>query len=368
MFSILLANLWRRPGRTAFTALGIAMGVATIVALLSLGDGLKKTAGGLVHLGDSDFAVFQHGVEDPTASFLPESVEKRVKAVPGVGTTVPIMLLVETIKPHPEAIVFGTPPRGSMAERLVLLSGRRATRGGEAAIGDILARRMHTGVGQTLKVGKRPLKVVGVYHVGQFFVDSGAVIGLHEAQGIVQRPDEITTVAVQVAASAHTKQVAQGVRRALPGADVIANPEEAARAGANGQLIHKTVLLLVAVALIIGGIGVTNTMAMAVLERARELALMSAVGWSPKQVGGLVLAEGVAVSIIGAGVGLLLGVLGAGALTDALGVSNAVKPEVTASSMTRGIAIGIAIGVLGGLYPAWRVSRLPAEELLTRGA
>jgi putative ABC transport system permease protein len=113
---------------------------------------------------------------------------------------------------------------------------------------------------------------------------------------------------------------------------------------------------------------VTNTMAMAVLERARELALMSAVGWSPRQVGGLVLAEGVAVSVIGAGVGLLLGVIGAGALTDALGVSSAVRPDVTATSMLRGIAIGIAIGVLGGLYPAWRVSRLPAEELLTRGA
>jgi putative ABC transport system permease protein len=109
-------------------------------------------------------------------------------------------------------------------------------------------------------------------------------------------------------------------------------------------------------------------MAMAVLERARELALMSAVGWSPRQVGGLVLLEGVAVSILGAGVGLLLGALGAGGLTDALGVSDVVHPDVTAWSMGRGLIIGIAIGVLGGLYPAWRVSRLPAEELLARGA
>ena len=368
MFSILLANIGRRPGRTAFTALGIALGVATIVALLSLGQGLKKTAGGLVHLGDSDFAVFQHGVEDPTASFLPESVERKVKAVPGVGTTVPIMLLVEKIKPHPEAIVFGTPPDGTMARRLVMLSGHRAEHSNELAIGDVLASRMHVKLGDTLKVGPRRFKITGTYHVGQFFVDSGAVIGLHAAQDIVQRPEEITTVAVQIATTAHTKDVAKAVRKALPGADVIANPEEAARAGANGQLIHKTVLLLVAVALIIGGIGVTNTMAMAVLERARELALMSAVGWSPRQVGGLVLAEGVAVSIIGAGFGLLLGVIGAGALADALGVSGAIKPDVTATSMLRGIAIGIAIGVLGGLYPAWRVSRLPAEELLTRGA
>ena len=204
--------------------------------------------------------------------------------------------------------------------------------------------------------------------MGQFFVDSGAVIDLRQAQGIVQRQGEITTVAVQIAAQAHTKDVRKAVARSLPGTDVIANPEEAARAGANGQLVHKTVLLLVAVALIIGGIGVTNTMAMAVLERARELALMSAVGWSPRQVGGLVLVEGVAVSILGAGIGLLLGALGAGGLTDALGVSDVVQPEVTAWSMGRGLIIGIAIGVLGGLYPAWRVSRLPAEEMLARGA
>src|SRR3954467_9413212 len=143
----MLANLVRRPGPTAFTALGIALGVATIVALLSLGAGLKKTAGGLVHLGDSDFAVFQHGVEDPTASFLPESAERRVKAVPGVGTTVPIMLLVEQIKPHPGGIVLGPPPKGTMAQRLVMLSGRRVGHTGELAIGDILANRMHVGIG-----------------------------------------------------------------------------------------------------------------------------------------------------------------------------------------------------------------------------
>lgn len=367
MTSILLANMWRRPGRTAFTALGIALGVATIVALLSLGEGLKQTAGGLVHLGDSDFAVFQHGVEDPTASFLPDSVVGRIERLDGVATATPIMLLVEKIKPEPGSIVFGTPPDGSMSRRLVLLEGQRATQPRQVAVGDILARRMHLRPGDPLKVGRRMLQVTGIYHVGQFFVDSGAVITLKTAQGLVRRPKEITTVAVQIASQAHTKDVKRRVEQALPGTDVIANPEEAARAGANGQLVHKTVLLLVAVALIIGGIGVANTMAMAVLERSRELALMSAVGWSPGQVSGLVLVEGIAVSILGAGVGLLLGAVGAPALTGALGISNVVQPDVTAWSMGRGLIIGIAIGVLGGLYPAWRVTRLPAEELLARG-
>ena len=368
MTSILLANLWRRPGRTAFTALGIALGVATIVALLSLGEGLKQTAGGLVRLGQADFAVLQHGVEDPSASFLPGSVVDRVGRVDGVASATPVMLLAEKIRSQPGSLVFGTTPGGAVSQRLVVLSGRRVHRRGEVAVGDLLADEMGIAAGDTLTLDGRELAVVGTYHAGQFFVDGGAIIDLRQAQALVQRPGEVTTIAVQVAADARTGDVRRAILAAVPGTDAIANPDEAARAGANGRLIRKTVLLLVAVALIIGGIGVANTMAMAVLERARELALMSAVGWSPRQVSGLVLAEGIVVSTLGAGVGLLLGALGAGALGDALGVARVVEPDVTPWSIGRGLIIGVVIGVAGGLYPAWRVSRLPAEELLARGA
>jgi putative ABC transport system permease protein len=368
MISIVFANVWRRPGRTAFTALGIALGVATIVALLSLGDGLKRTAGGLVHLGDADFVVFQHGVADPTASYLPVSIQQKVQSVPGVESAAPLLMLVEKVKQDPNAIVFGTPPTSSVQTRLVLLDGRRATKAGQVAIGDRLAKELHKTTGGTLKVGPKTLKITGVYHGGQFFLDAGAVMDLHQAQSIIQRPDEISALAVQVAADGHTNEVRKLVSRKVSGIDLFANPEEAARAGANGQLVHKTVLLLVAVALIIGGIGVTNTMAMAVLERSRELALMSAVGWRPRQVAGIVLFEGIVVSVIGAGVGLLLGIIGAGGLTHALGVSSVVEPHVTPGSMVRGLLIGVLIGVFGGLYPAWRVSRLPADDLLARGA
>lgn len=368
MTSILLANLWRRPGRTAFTALGIALGVATIVALLSLGEGLKQTAGGLVHLGQADFAVLQHGVEDPSASFLPASVVARVGRVDGVASATPVMLLAEKLRAAPGSLVFGTTPDGAVSRRLVVVSGRRMQRRGEIAVGDLLAEQLDVAPGATLTVAGKRLRVVGTYHAGQFFVDGGAIVDLGQAQALVQRPGEVTTIAVQVAADAHTAEVRRAILRAVPGTDAIANPDEAARAGANGRLIRKTVLLLVAVALIIGGIGVANTMAMAVLERARELALMSAVGWSPRQVAGLVLSEGVVVSVLGAGAGLLLGALGAGWLGDALGVASVVEPDVTPWSIGRGLIIGVVIGVLGSLYPAWRVSRLPAEELLARGA
>jgi putative ABC transport system permease protein len=368
VISILFANLWRRPGRTAFTALGIALGVATVVGLLSLGEGLNKTAGQLVRLGAADFAVLQHGVEDPSASFLPMSVVDRVGKVPGVASASPVMLLADKLPDAPGSLVFGVMPKGQVSTRLVVVSGRRMQGPGEVALGDLLADQLGVKTGDTLKLENKRFKVVGTYHAGQFFVDAGAMIDLKQAQDLVQRPDEVTVIAVQVAADAHTKEVRRQILADVPGVDAIANPDEAARAGANGRLIRKTVLLLVAVALIIGGIGVANTMAMAVLERARELALMSAVGWSPRQVGGIVLMEGILVSIIGAGAGLFLGALGAGWLGDALGVASVVEPEVTPWSIGRGLIIGLVIGVLGGLYPAWRVSRLPAEELLARGA
>jgi putative ABC transport system permease protein len=69
--------------------------------------------------------------------------------------------------------------------------------------------------------------------------------------------------------------------------------------------------------------------------------------------------------MIGAGLGLLFGVIGAGLLNDALNVSGVVKPHVTPWTIGQGLLIGVAIGVLGGLYPAWRATRGSAAELLS---
>jgi putative ABC transport system permease protein len=150
----------------------------------------------------------------------------------------------------------------------------------------------------------------------------------------------------------------------VPGTQVISTADEATRAGANGELVGKTVDIVAALALIVGGLGVTNTMAMAVLERQRELALLSAVGWRRIRIAGLVLAEGVATSMLGAGLGLILGVFGADALGHGIGVSKVVTPEVTPWTMGQALLIGVLIGVLGGLYPAWRGTSVSTTELL----
>jgi putative ABC transport system permease protein len=137
----------------------------------------------------------------------------------------------------------------------------------------------------------------------------------------------------------------------------IANPGEAVRAGASTVLISKAVLLVVVLALIIGGLAVANTMASALLERRRELALLATIGWSAKQLGALVMAESLAVSMLGTGAGILLGLAASKLLPGALGLGGFISPVLTAWGVGRAALIGIAIGMVGAIYPIWRVTR-----------
>jgi putative ABC transport system permease protein len=366
VLAVIGSNLIRRPGRTALTAIGIALGVATIVALLSVTSGLKRSAGDLIHLGDADIGIFQKGVADPTSSLLPETLGKRIGRQRGVAAATPLLLIIEAISSQPSAVVFGMDPDGFVAHREVYLRGRFPAGGRSVGLGNRLAGQLHARPGSRIKLLGKPFTVSGVYQSGTFFEDAGASLSLGSAQALAQRPGEATTIALVLRPGTRTAAVRRALLRANPDLQAIASPDDAARAGGNSQLIGKAVVVIVVLALIIGGIAVANTMAMAVLERQREFALLATIGWSPARVGALVLGEGVGVSLLGAAIGLLLGVVGAGLLVDALGASSYASPEVTAWGLGRGLLVGVAIGVLGGLYPAWRVSRLDPGATLAR--
>jgi putative ABC transport system permease protein len=219
-------------------------------------------------------------------------------------------------------------------------------------------------------VKRQRFRVAGVYHTGIFFEDTGAVLALPVAQRLQRNRGEAaigagaTTIAVEVKSSVTQSVAEREVRRAFPGTTIIGTGDDPSRIGANGELVHNAVEIVAALALIVGGLAVANTMAMAVLERERELALLAAVGWRRERIAALVLAEGIATSIVGAGVGLLGGIIGAGALDRALGVSAVVSPHVTPWTIGQALLIGVAVGVLGGLYPAWRATSVSPTRLL----
>jgi putative ABC transport system permease protein len=358
MLAIVATNLLRRPARSLFTAAGVAVGVAMIVALLSFTQGLQNSAAGLVHLGGSELGVFQRGVSEPTTSILPQATVARLAALPQVQSATPLLLMVEVVKGEPGAVVFGADPTGFFTRSLVMLQGRPLREAREILVGDQLAAQLHLRVGDTLTVRGHRLPIAGVYHSGIALEDAGAVMPIEQARGLLERPGEETDVIARLDAGTGAGAAGKAIERALPGTQVITDPEQALRAGANGPLITNAILVIVVIALIVGAISVTNTMAMSIIERQGELGLLSTVGWSPVRVASLILGEGIAVSVLGAGVGLLFGVIGGSLLVHALGVSAYVSPSVTAWGLGRGLLVGVAIGVLGGIYPAWRVTRM----------
>ena len=367
MFSLIVANVRRRRGRTALTALGIAVGVASVVALLALSAGLDNTAGQLVHLGRADLGLFQSDAGDPTSSVLPLSLMPRLLRTPDVVGATPLQLVISAVPKDPSAVVFGVDPKGFVAQRLVYTAGHGPTPG-HVVLGDQLASQLHVGVGDTVKFGGRRFVVNGIYNSGITFEDQGAITTLRDAQILSNRsPDETTTIAVRLAPTVSLAKAKKAILRQFPGVSAISDTDEAIRAGANTELISKAVLLIVVLAIIIGTLAVANTMLAAVLERRREMALLSTIGWSGPQLGWLVLGEAIVVSMIGTGFGLALG--GAFQRRAATG-ARARKlhhPGPDGLGLGRACLIGVATGVLGAVYPIWRVTRTSSARALAPG-
>lgn len=364
MLSLITANVRRRIARTGLTAAGISVGVAAVVALLALSSGLTETAAQFVHLGRADLGLFQRDAGDPTSSVLPLSLLTRLRAQPEIAQVTPIQLLVGAMRSAPSAIVLGLTAGGFASRQLVITVGH-PERQGQVLVGDLLAQQLHLRPGSPLRLKGRAFAVSGIYHSGLSYEDSGAVLTLRQAQEVAGRAsDEVTTFAVKLAAHSSVATAERQLQHNFPGLIAISDPGEAVRAGASTALISKAVLMMVVLALIIGALAVANTMLAALLERRRELALLATIGWSSLQLGGLVLGEALALSMLGTVVGVLLGWAASALLPGALGLGEFVSPVLTLWGIGRAVLIGVAIGTLGALYPIWRVSRMPSVAAL----
>src|SRR3954471_6502507 len=168
-FALVWRNLLRRPARTGFTVAGGGLGVGLIVALLSITNGVHRTANDLVHVGRADFGLFQSDVSDFTRSLLPQTLAARVAADPAVARVAKVKLLVSN-----GLLVFGLDPAEFAYRRFVILGGRR----GAVLAGDHSGKR----VGETVRIEGRPFRVAGVYHSGDRFEDLGIVLPLPTVQ------------------------------------------------------------------------------------------------------------------------------------------------------------------------------------------
>ncbi len=354
-------NLLRRRTRTALTAAGVAIGVGLIVALLSIAAGVRRTAKDLIHVGRADFGLFQAGAADLTRSLLPASLEHRVAADPGVASTAKVFLRVGGVEGRDSFLVFGLDPNEFPARRLVIVAGHRAV-GDEAMLGDRSDLKLHPG--DLLHVGKRAFRIAGIYHTGDRYEDIGAVLPLRIVQALAQRPGEVTTIAVTVRLGSRPPTVAKRLEHEISGLAAVTEPGQAVKVDTSSRLIVNSGWIFSLLALIVGGIGVTNTMAMSVFERVREIGILRAVGWPGSRIALLIVSEAVGIGLLALGAGLALGYAGAELFTKRGEISALVSPSFTAGVFAWGLAFALGVGLIGALYPAWRAVRLTPIEAL----
>jgi len=358
-------NLLRRWGRTALTALGVAVGVTTVVALLSVTGGLSRSAGDLAKLGRADFGVFQAGLADLTASSLPGSVVPRIAALPGVAAAAPVQIVSGAVRRDSSILLFGAQWESFLAKRLVFISGHRP-QGAELLVGVGAARRLHVSAGDSLVVAGRAFPVAAVYRSGISLEDAGVELPLAVTQELSRRPEELSMVAVSIAPGHRERDVERAVERAIPGTVALGDPGEVSRVDTNSRLINRAGVIIAALALLLGAVVVVNTMAMAVIERRREFGVLAAVGWSRPRIARLILGETMAISLAGAALGLGLGALGSELVVHALAAATFVSPYVSLWVLARGVLVGFALGVLGALLCVWQVMHVPLLGAINR--
>jgi putative ABC transport system permease protein len=117
-------------------------------------------------------------------------------------------------------------------------------------------------------------------------------------------------------------------------------------------------------ALLVGGVGVLNTMLMSVFERTREIGVLRALGWRRRRILGLILREAIVLGLLGGLVGIAVAFGFTGLIMSIPSYGEMFNPNWTAVIFARAIFVALSLGVLGGLYPAFRATRMQPVEAL----
>ncbi len=379
------AGLRTRPLRVFLSALGIAIGIAAMVSVVGISSSSRAEVDRqLAALGTNLLTVA------PGNTLFGDTATLPTEAVPMISRIRPVQRVAATGKVA-DANVYRTDQipaaqTGSLSVKAAHLDLPRTVgatladgtwlneateRYPAVVLGSAAARRLGIAVaGQDVQVylGGRWFTVVGILHPVPLApeLDSAALVGWPAAQTYLAFDGHPTTVYTRTQDSA-----VQAVRNVLaatanpqaPNEVKVSRPSDALAAReATNRAFTGLLLGLGAVALLVGGVGVANTMVISVLERRSEIGLRRSLGATRGQIRLQFLSESLLLSALGGVGGVVIGI----AVTTLYATTQSWPTVVPARATVGGLAATLLIGALAGLYPAIRAARLaPTEALAT---
>ncbi|MFJ7156274.1 ABC transporter permease [Streptomyces sp. NPDC101118] len=369
------AGLRARPVRVVLSALGIAIGIATMIAVVGISSSSQaKLLRELDALGTNMLVVTPgQSMFSGQDTKLPEEAPGmigRIEGVERVGATGAVAHSVrrsEKISPDETGGIAVLAARGDLLEtlRAGVRSGAwlNAATGRYPAVvlGDVAARRLGiTAPGRQVFIGGRYFTVTGILGPVPLApeIERAALVGWSAAESLLGfdgHPTAVYERSADARVGAVRNLIPQTANPRSPQTVSVTDPSAALQAKAATEGAFSTLLLgLGGIALLVGGVGVANTMIISVLERRHEIGLRRSLGATK----GAVRVQFVTESLLLSGLGGLAGIALGSAAVAAYAAAGGLPWVVPLWSVTGGFGATLVIGTLAGLYPAVRASRL----------
>jgi putative ABC transport system permease protein len=360
----IIKNPFRRKNSAILAIVGICIGIIVIVALGGITDGLVSTFEDTIHAGGADFSI--SGKESGNSAYGTNTIDAnwtdKIANVSGVSEAFPIYVILTSVGDDFMNTLIGIDPNGTALADISITDGRMfKNNASEVILGKIYADDNNLSVGDTLRVNGEDFDVVGIFETGDTNTAGGVLTSIEKVAEINDDSDSVSNIYVKVDKGADAQEVADRID-SMYGDNIttVSSVMEMEQMGSMLNMLKASSWGISLLAIVVGGLGIINTMLMSVFERTREIGVLKAVGWSNRKILTMIVGESLVITILSAIIGSIIGV----ALCMLLGPMMGLNPLFTADTFVQAFGIAIIVGIIGGLYPAIKAIKLPPTEAL----
>lgn len=355
-------NLKRRRLRTLLTLGGIGMAIGAFVGLVGFSSAFEQAWMRIYSSSGTDITVIQQTF---LSTSLDESLSSKIKALPEVAQVAPVIYNMMDLTPEVNAVAYGWKADSYEFESLEVISGRRFRDGQpEVMLGNLLAEELGKKPGDSLEIEGAQFTVCGIYHAASALETDAVIMPLDQIQKLSSLQGKVSTFDVRLrpmprreSPEQYQRRVQAEIQAIAPGVRAVPAAE---RAGSNQlvKLAQASAWGTSSIALLIGILGIANTMAMSVFERTKEIGILRALGWKRHQVLALIELEAAALGLGGGFLGVVFGWCALHILAALPQTASIVSAMISWPLLAEAFGIAILAGLVAGALPAWRGAQL----------